>query len=136
MRSIENLYRIPFLFAAVWATGAGIYLILSPTVIQEIVATTSADGGQTIEELSRQVSWYEAQGVWGVIVLLIFALLYSSTAVLVLRNRFVALAVASSLAVILTFLAGFSIGPLYIPALLAVVVGWLTLGLVKIVRKN
>ena len=136
MLSTGKLYRIPFLLAAMWAIGAGIYLLLSPTVIQEIVGTTSADGSQTIEELSRQASWYEVQGVWGVIVLLIFALLYSSTALLASRKRLVALAIASSLALMLTVLAGFSIGLLYIPALLMVVVGWLTLGLAKIVRRN
>ena len=136
MQSLNKLYRVPFLFAAVWAIGAGIYLLLSPTTIQEIVATTSTDGSQTIEELSRQVSFYEVQGVWGVIVLLIFALLYSSTAYLALRNRLVALAIASSLALTLTVLAGFSIGLLYFPALLTVVVGWLTLGLVKLVRRK
>ena len=136
MQSIDKLYRIPFLFAAIWAIGAGIFLLLSPTTIQEVVATTSADGSQTIEELSRQVSFYEVQGVWGVIVLLIFALLYSSTAFFALRNRLVALALASSLALMLTVLAGFSIGLLYFPALLVVVVGWLTLGLVKLVRRK
>ena len=136
MRSIDNLYRIAFLFAAIWAIGAGIYLLLSPTTIQEGVATISADGGQTIEEFSRQASWYEVQGVWGVMVLLIFALLYSSTAYLAWRNRVVALAIASSLALMLTVLAGFSIGLVYIPALLTVVVGWLTLGLAKIVRRK
>ena len=136
MRSIDNLYRIPFLFAAIWAIGSGIYLLLSPTRIQEIVATTTADGSRTIVELSRQASWYEVQGVWGVIVLLIFALLYSSIAFLALRNRLVALVIASSLALLLAVLAGFSIGPLYIPALLTVVVGWLTLGLAKIVQRK
>ena len=142
MLSTGKLYRIPFLLAAMWAVGAGIYLLLSPTVIQVIVVwpasswTTLADGSQTIEELSRQSSWYEVQGVWGVIVLLIFALLYSSTALLASRKRLVALAIASSLALMLTVLAGFSIGLLYIPALLMVVVGWLTLGLAKIVRRN
>ena len=136
MLSTGNLYRIPFLLAAIWAIGAGIYLLLSPMVIQEFVATTSADGSRTIEELSRQVSWYEVQGVWGVRVLLIFALLYSSTALLASRKRLVALAIASSLALILTALAGFSIGLLYIPALLMVVIGWLTLVLAKIVRRN
>jgi len=135
MLSAGNLYRIPFLLAAIWAIGAGIYLLLSPTVIQEIVATSSADGSQTIEELSRQVSWYEVQGVWGVIVLLIFALLYSSTALLAMRSRIVALAIASSLALMLTVLAGFSIGFLYIPALLMVVAGWLAFGLTKIIRR-
>ena len=142
MLSTGKLYRIPFLLAAMWAIGAGIYLLLSPTVIHQvivrptIVRLTSADGSQTIEELSRQASWYEVQGVWGVIVLLIFALLYSSTALLASRKRLVALAIASSLALMLTVLAGFSIGLLYIPALLMVVVGWLTLGLAKIVRRN
>ncbi|MCI0891813.1 MAG: hypothetical protein J4N65_04530, partial [Chloroflexi bacterium] len=80
--------------------------------------------------------WYEVQGVWGVVVLLIFALLYSSTAYLASRNRLVALAIASASALMLTILAGFSIGPLYIPALLMVVVGWLTLGLGKMVRRK
>ena len=136
MLSTGNLYRIPFMLAAIWAIGAGTYLLLSPTVIQEIVATSSVDGSNTIEELSRQASWYEVQGVWGVIVLLIFALLYSSTAYLASRNRLVALAIASSLALILTVLAGFSIGILYIPALLLVVFGWFALALAKIVRRN
>ncbi|MCI0828331.1 MAG: hypothetical protein J4N82_11370 [Chloroflexi bacterium] len=136
MQTIDRLYRIPFLLAALLAIGASIYFLLSPTTIQEVVATTSANGSQTIEELSRQASWYEVQGVWGVVVLLIFALLYSSTAYLALRNRLVALAIASASALMLTILAGFSIGPLYIPALLTVVVGWLTLGLGKMVRRK
>jgi len=136
MQTIDRLYRIPFLLAALLAIGASIYFLLSPTTIQEVVATTSANGSQTIEELSRQASWYEVQGVWGVVVLLIFALLYSSTAYLALRNRLVALAIASASALMLTILAGFSIGPLYIPALLMVVVGWLTLGLGKMVRSR
>ena len=136
MQTIDRLYRIPFLLAALLAIGASIYFLLSPTTIQEVVATTSANGSQTIEELSRQASWYEVQGVWGVVVLLIFALLYSSTAYLASRNRLVALAIASASALMLTILAGFSIGPLYIPALLMVVVGWLTLGLGKMVRRK
>ncbi len=136
MQSIDKLYRIPFLFATIWAIGASIYLLLSPTTIQEVIATSSADGSQTIEELSRQVSFYEVQGVSGVIALFIFALLYSSTAYLAWRNRLVALALASSLAIMLTLLAGFSIGLLYIPALLTVAVGWLALGLVKLVRRK
>ena len=135
MLSTGNLYRIPFWLGAIWAIGAGIYLLLSPTVIQEIVATSNTDGSQTIEEFSRQVSWYEVQGVWGIMVLLVFALLYSSTALLAMRNRIIALAIASSLALMLTYLAGFSIGLLYIPALLMVTVGWLTLGFTKIVRR-
>ena len=136
MQFIDRLYRIPFLLAALLAIGASIYFLLSPTTIQEVVATTSANGSQTIEELSRQASWYEVQGVWDVVVLLIFALLYSSTAYLALRNRPVALAIASALALMLTILAGFSIGLLYIPALLTVVVGWLALGLGKMVRSR
>jgi hypothetical protein len=103
--------------------------------VQEITVTVGSDGGQTIEELSRQPSWYEAQGAWGVIVLIIFALLYSSIAILALRNRLIALSIAISLALLLTYLAGFTIGGFYIPALLMVVVGWLVLCLARIVQK-
>lgn len=136
MQSIDKLYRLPFFFAAIWALGAGVYLLLSPTVIQEIVATTSADEGQTVEELSRQASWYEVQGLWGIFILLIFALVYSSTAYLAVKNRIIVLAVVSFAALMLTVLGGFSIGLLYIPSLLTVVIGWLALVFAKLVQRN
>jgi hypothetical protein len=89
-----------------------------------------------VEEVTRPASWYEVQGLWGVIILLIFVLLFFSVAFLAFKEKYIALAVTSFLAVTLTFLAGLSIGPVYLPAALAVLAGGLLLGLARIFRSR
>jgi hypothetical protein len=126
---IDQLERIFFVFAAIWSFGAGLYWLLSPVAIHEITAESTANGSSTVEETVRQASWYEVQGLWGVAVLLIFALLYLAVAIFAIRRQRVPLAIASLLAVVVTLLAGLSIGPLYLPAANAVLAGWITWGL-------
>jgi hypothetical protein len=132
MRSLNGFKRLFFIFAALWSIGASIYLLLTPVTVQEVIAEGFASGEESIEQVSRQVSWYEVQGLWGVFVLIIFALLFSSIGVFATRSRHGALAIFSFLAITLTILATFSIGPLYFPAVLAVSVGWILLGLEKV----
>jgi uncharacterized membrane protein YdbT with pleckstrin-like domain len=72
--------------------------------------------------------------MWGVIVLVVFALLFSIVAFLALKRMYLALAAASILAVVLTFLAGFSIGPMYLPAVLGLLLAWIVLGIARIFR--
>lgn len=124
------------MFAALWSIGASLYLLLTPIPVREIIAGSASTGSESVEQVTRQVSWYEAQGLWGVLVLIIFTLLFSSIGVLATRARYVSLAIFSLLATALTFLAGFSIGPLYFPAVLAVVAGWILLGLGKLLTAN
>ena len=134
MRAFNRLRRLPFVFAALWSIGASINLLLTPSTVQEVIAESVASGSESIGQVSRQVSWYEAQGLWGVFVLIIFALLFSSIGVFATRNRYSMLALFSLLAMTLTFLAGFSVGPMFFPAVLAVALGWIGLGLEKLLR--
>jgi hypothetical protein len=125
-----------FVFAALWSLGASIYLLLAPLTIHELGAEAVATGSPWVEELSSQASWYEIQGLWGVILLLLFGSLFVYAGVLALKDQYPMLAATSFMAVALTFLAGFSIGPLYLPAVLALLAGWLVIGFAKIMRSS
>ena len=50
------------------------------------------------------------------------------------RTLLLAAALASLAATTLTILAGFTIGPFYLPATLAVLLGWLAMGIGRLVR--
>lgn len=133
MRYFTWLVRIPFLFSALWSIGVGLYLLLTPQIILEQVAVSTPGGTEASGEIIRQeVSWYQVQGLWGVIVLVIFAMLFILIGIFVVRQRLIAAAITSLLAVILVFLAGLSIGPLYLPAVLGVAVGWAISGLTRL----
>ena len=122
------------LAAGLWSIAAGIYLLLTPLTVQETTASATAGGAPTTEQITRQVSWYQVQGLWGVLVLIVFAALYAAVGLFAWRNHLVAAALASLAATTLTFLAGFSIGPFYLPATLAVLLGWLATGIGKLMR--
>ncbi len=127
MRFRRNLERAPFIFSACWSVAAGLYLLLKPVTILEEIAQAASSGAQSFEQVERQVSWYQVQGAWGVFILLVFALLFSGIGYLAIKTRYGMLAGLSVIAVALTFLAGFSIGPLYLPAVAGVMLGWVLL---------
>lgn len=128
MRFPRNLERAPFVFSAGWSVGASLYLLLRPMTIVEEIAQAASTGAQSFEQVERQVSWFQVQGAWGVFILLVFALMFSGIWVFATRARYGILAVLSIFAVALTLLAGFSIGPLYLPAVAGVMLGWVFLG--------
>lgn len=121
---MNKLKVIPFAVAAAWAIAASLYIVLTPTTITEVIAETTPGTPQSIQHATRQISWYGAQGWRGILVLLIFVLLFSGAWVFAARAHYGLLAISSFLAVTLTLLATFSIGPLYYPAVLAVIFGW------------
>ena len=90
---------------------------------EEITASEVADGAVTTEVSSKQVSFYAVQGAHGIFVLVVFALLYSSGLYFLRIGRPWLAVIGSVLALTLTLLAGFSVGPAYLPAALAAMVG-------------
>ena len=134
MRAAGRIGRTLLLAAGLWSIAAGIYLLLTPMTVQEITASATAGGAQTTEQITRQVSWYQVQGLWGAFILIVFAALYASIGLFARRHHLVAAGLASLAAATLTFLAGFSIGPFYLPATLAVLLGWLAMGIGRLVR--
>jgi len=133
MQRAHPIGRILLLAGALWSIAAGIYLLLTPMTVQEITASATAGGAQTTEQIT-QVSWYHVQGLWGVFILIVFAALYTAVGLFARRNHLASAALASLAATTLTFLAGFSIGPFYLPATLAVLLGWLAMAIGRLVR--
>ena len=126
-RFIKILTRILFAFAALWSVGAGLWIAFTPLAIHFINLSESITGESTVERGVRQVSWYSVQGLWGIIILLIFAGLYLSAAFFAWVGKKWLAGLISILAMALTILAGFSIGAFYLPSALAVLLGTILL---------
>jgi hypothetical protein len=119
-RFISRLQYGMFFAAALWAVGAGLWLALRPYTIE--VTTASTGGAAAGETFYRQVSFYEVQGAWGLFVLVVFALLYTSGFFFFRSGRRWLAVLGTTLALALTVLAGFSIGPAYLPGAVAAMI--------------
>jgi hypothetical protein len=113
--------------AAAWAVGASLYIIFSPVTISGVTATLRRDSSEVVEVFTRQQSWYEAQGLWGVLVLVIISGFYLLALRVALRGNYKALMVMGIVAVMLSIVAGFSIGAAYLPSALGLCIGALLL---------
>jgi hypothetical protein len=127
--------RILFILAALWAIWASLNILFVPMTTQEVFVI-SADGSQTEERTTSQISWYEAQGWWGVTIVVIFAFLYLLVGSLAYFDYLPGLAISSFFALVLTVLAALSIGGAYAPSLLGMILGWLFLGFEKILSRK
>ncbi len=118
--------RLVVATAAAWAMGASLYIFFSP-VSGRGVRTTGIVGAPNavVETFTTEQSWYEAQGLWGVVVLVIFAGFYLLAVRLAWRSRYIALAILSVVAIALSIITGFSVGGIYLPAALGLFVGTL-----------
>ncbi len=116
--------RLVVAIAAAWAMGASLYIFFSP-VSGRGVRTTGIVGAPNavVETYTTEQSWYEAQGLWGIVVLVIFALFYLLAVRLAWRSHYTALAILSVVAVALSIITGFSVGGVYLPAALGLFVG-------------
>ena len=113
--------------ATAWAVGASLYIFFSPVTISGVRGTVRRDLSEVVEVFTRQQSWYEAQGLWGVIVLVIFCGFYLLALRVAWRGKFKALSVMGVVAVALSIVTGFSIGAAYFPAALGLLIGALVL---------
>lgn len=113
---LSRLPALLFALAAILGLLAGLAVLLTAGATQ----VSETNGGP---QIITHLNWVEAQGAWGVIILLIFGALYYAPHRLYSRGRrgMVLLFVASC--VLLTLLASFSIGIYYWPAALAAVLG-------------
>lgn len=108
--------------AALCSIAAGASILLSPGgVYSKTAAMTTAAAGRAGTAGQATVdthSWFEVRGVWGAAPLAAFAALYSRQAALSQRGQAVAVAAFGCAGVILTGLAGISVGLVYPPAAL------------------
>ena len=113
--------------ATSWAVGASLYIFFSPVTISGVTGTLRRDLSEVVEVFTRQQSWYETQGLWGVSVLVIFSGFYLLALRVAWTGKYRALAIMGVVAVVLSIVSGFSIGAAYLPAALGLFIGALVL---------
>ena len=125
---MPNLPRNLLILAAILALIASIIILYSSSLITQ--TTVNEDG--TEETVVSQQSWYQVQGDWGVITVLIFAIVYVLPYYLSSKDLLAPAAFFAILALVLTWLAGFSIGFYYLPAAGALFLSYIAWGVGKL----
>ena len=120
--------------AATWAVGASLYIFSSPVSVHGVTDLIFRDSSTVVEVFSREQSWYEAQGLWGILSLVFFSGLYLLAVRVAWRGNHIALAIMSVTAVALSIVTGFSIGGAYLPAALGLFIGALMFLSSKLLR--
>ena len=117
MRKLIYVGKLFVAIASSWAIGASFYILLSPISGQGVTSRRNfGELGSVVEIFTTKQTWYEAQGLWGIFVLVIFTSIYLLAVQLAWRNSYLALTILSVIAIALSVVAGFSIGGLYFPA--------------------
>jgi len=122
--------------AATWALGASLYIFFSPVSVHGVSSVMLRDSTIVLEDFAREQSWYEAQGLWGVLWLVIFSGLYLLAMRVAWRGNIKALAIVSAIAIVLSIVTGFSIGGAYLPAALGLLIGTVTFILSRLWREQ
>ena len=136
LRMLIKVGKLIVALAASWAIGASFYVFFSPISGQGVTSGGSRGSGVIVETFITEQSWYEAQGLWGDFVLLVFAAVYLVAVRLAWRSNFIALAILSLITVALSVITGFSIGGIYLPAALALFIGALIFLSSKLLRSR
>lgn len=113
--------------AATWAVGASLYIFLSPVSAHGVKGVMFHDSGTIVDVMTREQSWYEAQGLWGTFWLVFFSGLFLAALHLAWRGNYAGLVILGMLAVALSVVTGFSIGGAYLPAALGLFIASLLL---------
>ncbi len=124
----ELLIRVGRFFvatAAVCALGASFFIFFSPVSGHGVRGVMFRGSGTVAEAFSRQQSWCETYGLWGVLSLVLLSGLYLLAVQIAWRGKHIALAIMSVTAVALSIITGFSIGTAYLPAALGLLIGTL-----------
>ncbi len=53
--------------AATWAIGASLYILSSPVSVHGVTDLMLRDSSTVVEAFTREQSWYEARGLWGIL---------------------------------------------------------------------
>ena len=122
--------------STLWAIGASFYILFAPISGQGVTLRRNSGEPLSFVDTTTEQSWYEAQGLWGVFVLVIFAGLYLLAVRMAWKSNYVALAILSVIAVALSIITGFSVGGIYMPAALGLLLGTLMIFSSKLLRSR
>lgn len=123
MLKLNSVGKIIVAVAAGLAILASLYILFTPVNVQILTATGVSGESEIAREITVRQSWYQVQGPWGVIVLLIVSGLYGWGYHLARTGVYTWLGVLSLGLLGLSYLAGFSIGLFYLPAAVVMLLG-------------
>ena len=119
MAKIFVISRVLALSAAAWAVLVSLYFLLTPIPLHTIPAAAVSGASESIESAVITQSWYQVQGLWGTVVLLLFAGFYVLALYLIWHSAVPALIIMSLAGITISYITGFSIGLFYLPSALA-----------------
>lgn len=93
------------------------------------------DGEEVTVVEEKELTLVEANGNRVYFTLGLYAALYSSAAVLAVLRRWISAAIFSLLAIAFTVMGLLTVGGMYVPSALAILLGWLVLGIWGVVEK-
>lgn len=102
---------------------ASLTIMFSPMDVHVMTASEVSGGAAIASDTAIQQSWYQVQGPWGVIILLLFSGLYGGGYILAQKEVYTWLGVLCLGLLSLSYLAGFSIGLLYLPSAILLSLG-------------
>ena len=116
MKVLATIRRILALVVAVWAVAiAAYYLFFAKISFQSITVSVNEGEPSATTRYSGQTAWLSEAEPIAVVAMLIFSLLLAAGAVAGWRGALVIATTLSLLALVATYITGLSIGGLYFP---------------------
>lgn len=123
MNRLEIIGKYLVGIAAGLAVLASLYIFFSPLEVSSLTATSVSGEPEIVEETTKQATWFQIQGWWGIFILLAFTALYGLAYYLARIRAVTWLGLLCIALLLLSYLSGLSIGLYYLPAFLVLIIG-------------
>jgi cation transport ATPase len=136
MKVLRTIRRVLALAVGIWALALTVYFLFFARISFESTTATGVPGQSPVTTTtSGQLSWLSQAQPISIVFMLAFSLLLMAAAAALWRS-FMAISVPLTLlALVFTFISGFSIGGLYFPGAVAALLGVLLLVAEKIANR-
>ncbi len=124
MKVLIIFRRILSLAVALWALALAVFYLFFATISYESTSATGVPGQPpVITNSTGQIPWISQAGPLAITFMLAFSLMLVITAVAIWRGALAVALALSLVALVFTFITGFSIGGLYFPGAAAAFLG-------------
>ena len=137
MKTLTAIRRILAVAVGIWALGVAVFYIFFARISYETTTASAANGALVVSQTtSGQIPWITQAGIYPVVVMVCFSFLLVAVAIFQWRGLLIAAIPLTLLALVVTYITGFSIGGLYFPGAAAGFVGILILSAEKITNRQ
>jgi hypothetical protein len=134
LRTINKILAIAIIF---WGIAIPIYLIFFAQVSYESTTSSATQGEPAITEtVSGTLPWISAAEPVSIIILMMFSALLIGGGIAVWKNALAEMIILAMLALIGSFMTGFSIGGLYLPGAIALTLATVLSAIAARLKRN